>query len=187
MSWLVGNANTIYLLLGITAAGLVIVWRFDRRVKFLGYAACVLVLIAVIWLMCQVIPSDRKQLEDNVHAMADAVVAGKMDDLFKHISNDFRYKEMTRDILYTKTQAAVRVYKIRDVRITKFEVDELSRDKKFAKTTFNVSAWEGDNDFPYMFVTQADFVLEGEEWKLKTLRFKKRLVDQDQDLDLPFP
>src|SRR4051794_31625138 len=100
MSWLIDNANTIYLLLGIVAAGLVIAWKMNQRVRFLGYAAGVLVLIALVWLLTQfTAPTDRKQLEDNVNAMSQAIIDGKTDELFKHISRDFRYKDMTRDIL----------------------------------------------------------------------------------------
>ena len=188
MSWLIDNAGTFYLLLGITAAGLVIAWQVNQRAKFLGYAAGILVLIGIIWLLTQFAPrTDRQQLEANVDAMARAVVDGKTDDLFKHISPQFNYKQMTRDILHKKARAAVKVYNVTDVRITKFNVDELSREKKFAKTSFRVSAWYAGNEQPYLFGTEADFVLEGDQWMLKTMRFYNPLVNQNQEMDLPFP
>ena len=61
----------------------------------------------------------------------------------------------------------------------------ISRAKKTAKTSFRVSAWAAGNEQPYLFITQADFVLEGKDWKLKTMRFYNPLVDQDKEIDLP--
>ena len=75
MSWLVDNANSLYILLGAIAAGFVVGWKLNARVKFLGYAAGILVLMGVIWALTLFVVSDSKQLEKNVHAMADAVVS----------------------------------------------------------------------------------------------------------------
>lgn len=168
MSWLVDNANGIYVLLGILAAGLVVLWRFNGRVKFLGYAAGVLVLLGLFWLLTQFVVTDAKQLESNVRAMGDAIVAGNVDDIFKHVSNDFDYKGMNRNALYEKARAAIASHRVKDVRITQFTVAEVSRVKKFAKTRFRVAA-SADREYP--FITEADFVLEGKHWKLKTMRF----------------
>jgi hypothetical protein len=182
MSWFVDNANALYVLLGVVAAGMAFAWRRNRQVKFLGYAAGPLVLIGLLLLMTRVVVSDAKQLELNVHAMADAVVAGNVDELFKHISKDFRFKEMTRDTLYAKTQRTIKADRIKYVQIKNFNVDEIARDKKLAKTRFRVIA---SADQESIFVTQADFVLEGDQWKLKTMRFYNPFVNQDQEIDLP--
>jgi hypothetical protein len=185
MSWLVDNANAFYLLLGFIAAGLVAIWWLNKRSKFLGYAAGVLVLIALVWLLTRFYISDTRQLELNVHALAQAVKDGKVDDLFKHVSKDFRFKEMDRDALYRMARAVIQSNKVNDIKITAFSVEELSRDKKFAKTRFRVSAWAEGSEAPRMFVTQADFVLEGDQWRLKTMRFYNPLVDQDKEIDIP--
>src|ERR1043165_3251989 len=171
MSWVVDNAGALYVQCAIAAAGFVVAWRFNQRVKFLGYGAGFLAVMGLIWLTTRFFSSDRKQVEENVHAMAAAIVAGKTDELFKHISRDFHYRTMTRDMLHQKARAAVNVYQINQVKITDFNVDELSREKKFAKASFRVSAWAEGHEGPYVFVTRADFVLEDGEWKLKTMRF----------------
>jgi hypothetical protein len=187
MSWFVDNANALYLLLGLTAASLVVAWRFDQRVKFLGYAAGVVALMAVLWLLTQVVPSDRNQLEQTILAMSRAVVAGKQDELFRHISKDFRYQHLNRDEMYKKTQLAIQTHQVRDIRITSFRVEEVSREKKSARTSFRVSTWLTGHEGPQMFGTQADFVLEGDEWKLKTLRFYNPIANQDTEISLPLP
>jgi hypothetical protein len=185
MSWLVDNANALYVLLGIVAAGMVVGFWFNRRVKFLAYAVGIFTLMGMLWLLTLFVPTDRKHLDSAVKVMAQAVEEGKVDDLFKYISNDFQYKGMTRKELYDKAQLAIRLHKVNEIRISDFRVEELSRTNKTAKTRFRVSAWAAGVEQPYLFITQADFVLEGNQWKLKTMRFYNPLVDQDKEIDLP--
>src|SRR5258705_432852 len=103
MSWLVDNATTLSILFGLVAVALVLIWRSTGQNKYLGYAAGAIALIGLIWLLAWFVPTDSKQLRKNVDAMADAVIAGNVDDLFKHISKDFSYEfggqKMTREQL----------------------------------------------------------------------------------------
>ena len=179
MSWVVDYANALYVLLGIVAVGLLFIWRNSRQTKYLGYTGGVLILIGLVWLATQFIDSDSKQLESNVHAMADAVVAGKVDDLFKHISKDFIWKGIDRDKMYAGVKLAIGQHKITHVRISTFRVEEVSRSQKFAKTSFLVKAAANEE---ILLRTEADFGLEGEEWKLKTLRFFGPAGGQEIDL-----
>src|ERR1019366_6147014 len=158
MSWFVDNANVLYILFGLVAAGLVALWWLNKRTKYLVYAAGVLVLVGPVWLTTRFVVSDSKQLERNVHAMATAVENGKVDDLFKHFARDFTYHGMNRDMLQHAARAAIEKNKVSEVRITQFQVEEISRANKFAKTRFRVTAWGAGIDHPYPFVTQADFV-----------------------------
>jgi hypothetical protein len=183
MSWLGENANAIYVLLVVIAAALVVTWRFNQQVKYLVFAFGVLVLGAVLFILIQTVPSDRKQIEDNVHAMKDAILAGQRDRLFDYVDKDFRYKDMTREDLFGQGIAAARLYKVREVKISNFRVEDLKA--KTATARFGVSAWAEGNDQPFMFVTKADFVRDDRRWKLKAMRFYKPLVDQDQEMDLP--
>lgn len=183
MSWLVDNAIPLYILLVIIAAGLVVAWRFNQRVKFLALAVIPLVLIGVIFLLTLFVVSDSKQLEMNVNAMADAVVAGKVDDLFAHISKDFNYKGMTREVLYEAARQSIQKNQVREVSIRQFSAD-ISSDRKAAKTRFRVLARVAGAD-PRPFITEADFVLEGDQWKLKTMRFFNPMVNQDQEIGIP--
>ena len=185
MSWLVDNANVLYILFGIIAAGLVVTWRFNQRVKYLGNAAGFLVVMGIIWLLTLFVPTDRKQLESNVNAMAKAVVDGKVDELFKHISKDFVYKGMTREMLYEAARRSIQGNQISNVRITQFKEVEISRAKKSAQVSFSVTAWAAQGETPYPFLTKAEFVLEGEQWKLKTMKFFKAFVDTDQEISIP--
>ena len=185
MSFVVDNANVFYLLLGIVAAGLAIAWWVTKRLKYLGFAGSVLAVIGFLWLLTRFVISDAKQIEMNVHVMADSLVDRKVDDLFKHISRDFNYKGMDRAMLHQKAKAAVENHKVREVKITKFNIEKLSRSERKATARFRVSAWGEHSGNPYLFGTEADFVLEGDRWLLKTLRFYNPLVNQTEEFDLP--
>ena len=183
MSWFVDNATTLYILLGIIAAGCVVAWRLNQRVKFLGYAAIAVVLIGGVWLLAHFGTSDNKQLETNVRAMADAVQAGDVDELFKHVSKDFRWKGIDRDLMYAGVKRQITAQKITHVGISSFRVENSSRADQYAKTSFLVSANAvGDQ---IMFRVEGDFRLESEQWKLTTLRFYRAIGGQDQEIDLP--
>jgi hypothetical protein len=105
----------------------------------------------------------------------------RLGDLFKHISNDFNYKGKTREMLYDFAQSRIKQHAVTNIRISSFRVEEISRATKFAKTSFLVAA---SADREILFRTEADFVLEGEQWKLKTLRFFRPIGGQDQEFDM---
>ena len=183
MSWLIDNATGIYLLLLVIAAGFVVAWRFNQRVKCLFIAVGVLVLLGLFWVLTLFITTDAKQLEGSVNAMARAVEAGKVDDLFKHVSKDFDYHTMTRDELYRLARKAIEGNKVNNISVKQFKVLDGSRSSKKARTSFVISGSAAD--FSFFYRVEADFVLEGEQWKLKTMRFYNPAVNHDQEIRLP--
>jgi hypothetical protein len=178
MSWIVDKAFTLYVLLGIIAAGLLFLWYGNRQRKYLGYTAGVLVAIGLVWLVTLFFTSDSKQLEQNVRAMRDAVLARNVDELFKHVSKDFRYKAMDRDTMYAAVKALIGQLNVTDIGITTFHIEDVSRKKRLARTSFVVTPHPNRE----MFRTEADFVLEGDQWKLKTLRFYGPAGGQEVDV-----
>lgn len=189
MSWLVDNATTFTILLVLVAAALVMIWRSSGQNKYLLYAAGALAVIGIIWLIALFAPSDRKQLRKNVDDMADAVIAGDVDDLFKRISKNFHYEfggvKMTRDQLYQTARSVIQRGQVGSINITQFEVKEINRANKSARVKFKVTPFDGKGATMPPFVTQADFVLEGDLWKLKTVEFYKAFVDTDQKIGIP--
>jgi hypothetical protein len=178
MSWIIDNASTLHILFGLVAVAMVAVWRYNARVKYLGYAAGAVGAMALLWLLSINVKTDRQQLEDAVNAMAQGVENKQLDKVFKHISNDFRYKGITREMLYDVAQRHIKDHEIKNIRINRFQA-EIDRAKKHARTGFIVSAM-AERDI--LFRTEADFALEGEVWKLKTLRFYS--VGSDHELDI---
>ena len=186
MNWLVANAGALYVLFGIIAAALTAVWWSNRQMKYL-YGACAQVgLLVLIWVLAHFVPSDRRQIEDNVHAMRDAVKAGNVDELFKYVSKDFKYETLSRETIFAQSQEMMRHARIGEIRIRKFTVMELARDKKFAKVSFDVTAWSADGERPYPFRCEASFMLEAERWLLWRLDFFRPYVDANEKVN-PFP
>ena len=138
--------------------------------------------MALIFLLSHFVVTDSKQLELNVNAMRDAVVAGNVDELFTHVSKDFRYKGIDRDLMYAAVKRAMGDHRVNGVRISSFHVDEVSRANKFARTSFLLTA---DADKEIMLRTEADFVLEGEQWKLQTMRFYRPIGGMNEEIELP--
>jgi hypothetical protein len=170
MSWLVDNVNVLYVLLIIISAGLVVAWRFNQRVKFLLLAGVPPLVMILLYLLTMVWITDRAQIEQNVHEMADSVQRGNVDGVFKHISKDFKTEnETTRETLYQLAQQSIKANQVNEILIRGFKVTELSRDQKVAKATFYVHANAGGE--VRIFITDADFVLEGDRWLLKTVTF----------------
>ena len=93
---------------------------------------------------------------------------------------------MTRKMLYEAARMSIKSFKVSEIRIAQFEVKEISRANKHAKVTFKATAFSTNEPHPYPFVAKADFVLEGEQWRLKTIEFYRSAVNTDQKID-PFP
>jgi hypothetical protein len=167
MSWLVDNAGLICLVLGILAAALVAVWRFNQQAKYLGFAGGVLGLLIVFWIATRFIVTDAKQIESNVDAMAKALQADDKKALFKHLAKDFAVGGMAREDVYGRARAEIKDRKITKIEIMKFRV-EVSREKQSARATFLASTF-GERD--QVLPVEAEFVFEEDQWKLKTVRY----------------
>src|SRR5262245_1641826 len=124
MDWIVDNATKFYIFLGLIALALVLIWRNNRQNKYLGYAVGVLVAMGLIWLLRQFYASDSMQLNQIVEAMAQGVIDCKPDDVFKHVSKDFAYKGLTRDMLYKATQKSIESHEVTRIKITSFKVED---------------------------------------------------------------
>jgi hypothetical protein len=171
MSWLIDHANILYILLGIVALGFVTAWWVNKRVKFLAYAGITLLLIGVVWLLTLVVPTDRREIQQHVQAMADAVVRGDDNELFKHVARDFRYKDMTREQLAAVIKGVAARHKITEVKIWEFDFDEVSREQRTAKARFKATVFDAESVLA-MVLCIATFTREDDQWKLQTIDFR---------------
>ncbi len=171
MNWLFDHANFIYILLGIVALGFVTAWWLNKRVKYLAYAGVAVALIALFCLLGQFVVTDREQIQRNVQQMADAVVRGGDQELFKHCSRDFRYKEMTREQLAALVKGIAAQHKITEVKIWEFEFENIARADHSANAHFKASVFDKDSVLGIVFCI-ASFTLENEKWLLRTIEFR---------------
>ena len=183
MSWLIDHVDVIYILLGIVALGFITAGWLTRRVKFFVYAAVPLLLIGLIWLLTRFVVTDRQQIEANVGTMADAVVAGDQQTLFKHVSREFSHNHMTREELAKRVTTIAALYKITEVKIWEFEITELSRGNRSAKARFNATVFNRDGPIRVVLCL-AEFVLEDNQWKLRHIDFREP-AHPDQPIHIP--
>ena len=182
MSWIIDNAGFVYLLLGLVATGYLVAFWLTKRVKFLAIAISVVALIALFWLITRLVPTDRKRIEAGIFGMADAFVAQRTDDLFKHVSKDFTFAGENRLQFEKKARSTIQHYKVNDLRITQVDVKDVANDR--AKAEFRVTAFSSQYDGPFPMRCKAEFVREGGDWKLRAIEFL--LFNSDQPLNIPW-
>jgi hypothetical protein len=182
MSWIIDNAGFVYLLLGLVATGNLVAFWLTKRVKYLLIAGGVVALIALFWLLTRLVPTDRKLIESGIYDMADAFVAQRTDDLFKHVSKDFTFAGENRAQFEKKVRSTIQHYKVNDVRISQVDVKEVAKDS--AKAEFRATAFSSLYDGPFPMRCKADFVREGTQWKLRAIEFFA--FNSDQPLHIPW-
>jgi hypothetical protein len=170
MSWLADNANYVYILLGLVVLGFLSAGWITRRVKYFALSGIPIVLMVLFWLLTRLVVTDQQQLQTAVDEMANAAIKGDAAGLFKHVSRDFRHKQMTREQLAGFIKNAVATHKITEVKIREFEA-EASRATRSAKVSFRASIFDKDSVLAVVFCI-GDFVLEDDQWKLKAIEFR---------------
>jgi hypothetical protein len=182
LDWLVDNPNVVYVVFGLIVLGLGVSWWLNRRVRTLLIAAAVIALIALFWLLSVLIPTDRKQIQSKLWAMARAVLDRKPDDLAKHWAKDFRFQGRGRDDLAKAVDAAAGQFKVDSINLWEFDVKSLEDDK--AEIWFRCVANAKDGG-TFMAICKANFVKEGEQWKLQRAAFFQPIANTNQEIPLP--
>jgi len=182
LDWLVDNANVVYILLGLIVLALAVSWWLNRRVRTLVIAAAVIALMGLFWLLTLVIPTDRKQLQANLWAMRQAVLDRKADDLIKHWAKDFRFQGRGREDLARAVAAAASQFKVDNINLWEFDVKSVEDDK--AEIWFRCAANSTDGG-KFFAICKANFVKEGEQWKLQRAAFFQPIANTDQEIALP--
>lgn len=183
MSSLVDNANTWYVLFAIVGIAFFAAWWLHRRNKLLLGTVAAVGLIALLWLLTRLVVTDRQQLEANVHAMADAALQGKADALVKLFADDFEFQGRKRKDLADGIARGAKQYKVSDVVISGFDVEELQ--ERSAKVFFRTTIHHGIDDRPYLVGCRALFVKQGEQWRLKNVEFYNPVVNERIHVPIP--
>lgn len=182
LAWLVDNANAVYVLLGLIGLGLGVSWWLNRRVRTLIYIAGVAGLAALFWLLTWLVPTDRKQIQANLWAMGRAVLDQKPDDLVKHWAKDFRFQELNREELARAVAATAGKFNVESINLWDFDVKSITDDK--AEIWFRCVA-NGKGGGTFLAICKANFVKEGDAWRLQRARFFQPVANTDQEIALP--
>jgi len=182
LSWLIDNAHVVYFLLGVVLLGLGVSWWLNRRVRTLAYMAGVGVLIALVWLLTVLVPTDRKQIQANLWAMARAILDDRPQDLVKHWSRDFEFQGLSRDLLAEAVAKTAGNNAVESINLWEFDFKSVEADK--AEVWFRCVA-NGRGGGSFFAICHADFVKEGNDWKLRRAAFFQPVANTDQEIRLP--
>lgn len=180
-SWLIDNAGVVYFVLGVVLVVLGVSWWLNRRVRTLAYMAGVGVLIALFWLLTVLVPTDRKQIQANLWAMAQAILRNKPDDLVKHWSRDFEFQGLRRDVLAQAAARAAGDGRVESINLWEFDFKSVEADK--AEVWFRCLANGQGGQF--LAICHADFVKEDGAWKLRRAAFFQPVANTDQEIRVP--
>ncbi len=183
MAWLVDNAQTLYILIGMSRWAWALPGGCSGDASTLIGAAPRLACVALVWLLTHLIVTDRQQLDANIHAMADAVVTGKTESLVKLLAADFEFQGHKPPELAAAVVRVAKQYKVHDIYISNVDVEDMTATT--AKVYFRATARARGDDRPYMVACRGMFVKEGREWKLKQARFFNPVVNEEIHLPLP--
>ena len=169
--WVVDNANTLIVILGLLLLGLTAYWWNTRR-RNVGIAAlATLGMLVLVWVLSLLIVTDRKQLVANLQKLVDDVGADRIDDAMKLFAEDVKVKALgklsaeSRKDLQAKTRATLQQQGLKQFVVWNVDVKKVDRPR--AQVTFLVRPAEESK-----FVScEADFVLVGDmDWRIQELR-----------------
>jgi hypothetical protein len=172
--WLVDHVNMIYFLLGLVLLGVGVLFWQNKRGRDLLAMFLVIGIGVLVWFLCSLVMTDRKQVENNMRALADAALFNRPNEIEPFLAKDFQYNGMTRsEIAVWVTQMAkqqgVNGYNLTDFRIEK----DITRDKDQgrAEATFMLRV-DGTNG-SYLTRCRTIFVLEEGQWRLQSFTEEK--------------
>ncbi len=167
--WLFEGRSIVYLLLGLVAIVLVLVWYQSRNRKVLIGLAATLLLIGLYALLDVLVVTDREQIEREIQAMGKEVVAGNVEGLFSHLSKapDARFIGVDRNAFRHTAELGLKHYKVHDFAVWDYDLVDMKNGT--AHVTFRAKP-QIDVSVPPYFRCEAVFVREDNQWKMKTLR-----------------
>jgi hypothetical protein len=169
MFWLVDHAHLWYILFGIVALGFAAGWWVNRKPKYLLGVAAAVALIGLVLLLTLLVVTDKRQLELNVHAMADALVEGKKDVLLKFVTDDFTFKGQTRGAAIDALVREAKAFKVSELQIRHFEAELTGQS---AEVYVRILVFHGGGDQPVPVGCRGVFVKQQGQWKLKSGSYK---------------
>jgi hypothetical protein len=187
LSWLVDHAGLVYLFLGIAALVLGSCWWMTRHRKYVLSLAVVAALFVLVFVLTRFIVTDRQQIARNLRAMAAGVVDGKPEQVFRHLSSQFHLGSMDRGTFLPHAEKAIRQHRVTDVYVWKFEAEDLDREARKARVSFNVRVTSDWTESTQLFLVRADFVLEDGQWRMKTFQLFNPVVNTNQPIPIPLP
>lgn len=169
LAWIVDHANVFYFLLGAAALGLLMAGWLTRRAKYWSYAAIAIGGMVMLWALSLFVITDRKQIELNLDAMAQAALNHDTEAFLRHLAKDFRFGTLDRKLLANLVTASSKSRKVVGVRLWGQQTTVTG---DTAETLFNFRA-DADSGGFFIASARARFVRDGQNWKMREIQIYK--------------
>ncbi|MBX9678180.1 MAG: hypothetical protein K2X38_05400 [Gemmataceae bacterium] len=177
--WLAEHASFVYFAIVIAAVAFGMQYWLYRRLKHLALFVGLLGLLVATWLLFELVPTDRRQIADNLQTMGQAVMDGNAKTLFRFVSKDFVYSQHTGQELYGRIDRTLKQHKVRFLKI--WDIDARPEGDR-AKVDFYFRV-DGDGEAQFLARGKSDFVREQNVWKMKIIAVFP--VAGDREMQLP--
>jgi hypothetical protein len=190
-SWLLDNFDFVIIVLGITVLALGYGWWQTRRRYYAFGAGTAVVLTGAACLLVHFSAllfgeSDHQQIERKIREMAAAVKTADLERIFRHISDDFRYRNHDKSAFRQKADEVMRKRKVDEVVVWDFQRGEITRAQRAARISFMVKVrgdWQG-SDAGYL--CEAEFVLDRDgQWRMKGFELFNPFRESNQPITVP--
>ena len=185
MSGLFDHAATVMFLLGFVALAFGLGWWYTRLGKYLVAAGGMLLLILLLWLLSLFVVTDRQQIRRNLEAMAQGVLDGKPDAVFKHLAKDFAFEQIGREEFVQRATREIQGRRVKDLHLWDFDFEEFSASQGKAKVAFRARVDLSEGPMA-MVLVRANFVREGQAWTMKAFQVFNAVANTDRPLQIPW-
>src|SRR5437879_674006 len=127
-----GWFTPLVVILALVALALFVAFWTTRQRKYAIGAAGALVLIALVWLIASIIPTDRRAIEVSLNEIIVGIRARNTDRVFANLSTDFRYRTYDKASFRQRVDPHIKAGDAADIEMWGFEPDDISRAGKKA-------------------------------------------------------
>lgn len=172
ISWLVDNVNVIYFILGLALLGVGVLFWHNKRGRELLAMAIIIAVGVLVWFLCSLVMTDRKQVENNMRALADAAleVDGNGDKVTPLLAKDFQYQGIPRSEIGEWVAQIVRSQGVTNYYLSSFEIEKISRNKDQGRAEVSFRLRIDGRGGQYPTRCSAVFVVEDGQWRLSSFK-----------------
>jgi ketosteroid isomerase-like protein len=175
--WLFEGRQAVYVLLFLAGCVLLVLW-WQRRDRRLLLAAGAVAGVALFYFLLSLVrETDRTQIFRKMDEMKEAINQKDLKRFLAHVSDDFQAYGMNKKALREETESAIDRFGISNASIKDLAIEELDREKGWAKVSFLGTA-DNSRTARVLIPCDAEFVREKDgQWRMKSITFHKPYAD----------
>ncbi len=184
--WLFEGQAAVYVLLAVVAILLLGFWWQYRKRALLALAAAVGFLMLGYYLLDVLVETDREQIQRKVAEMGVGLRERKLDTVFQHISESFRYETRDKQAMRKAAEEAMNRLNVREAQLWEIQIESIDRPAKKAKVQFLGKAQTNFTSGQEYLRIVGEFTLDPDgQWRLKSFNAFNPFLNPDQPMKLP--